>query len=183
MSAVGVMAMPHDFRYKEVFLKGKPRHDRFDSFRIRHPRMEIGHRAKIFSPFDALKGFNEAIASKDVLYEYRKELSDEDQAELNRRIQILHNLTWNKRMARANHVVVSITYFEPCKDENHEAFGSKGQYKLLTGICWQVDADEAQTIQIDGKSINFDDILKIDGKGDTFTRDWENDSFGDGGDE
>lgn len=59
------MAMPADFRYRDVFLKGKPQHDRFDLFRIRHPSMDVGRRAKIFSPFDALKGFNEAIASKD----------------------------------------------------------------------------------------------------------------------
>ena len=72
------MAMPADFRYRDVFLKGKPQHDRFDLFRIRHPSMDVGRRAKIFSPFDALKGFNEAIASKDVLYRERVELSDED---------------------------------------------------------------------------------------------------------
>ena len=78
MSSIGVMAMPADFRYRDVFLKGKPQHDRFDLFRIRHPSMDVGRRAKIFSPFDALKGFNEAIASKDVLYRERVELSDED---------------------------------------------------------------------------------------------------------
>ena len=33
---------------------------------------------RFLSPFDALKGFNEAIASKDILYEDRRVLSDED---------------------------------------------------------------------------------------------------------
>ena len=61
MSAIGVMAMPADFRYRDVFLKGKPQHDRYDLFRIKHPRMATGRRAKIFSPFDALKGFSEAV--------------------------------------------------------------------------------------------------------------------------
>ena len=84
MSSIGVMAMPADFRYRDVFLKGKPQHDRFDLFRIRHPSMDVGRRAKIFSPFDALKGFNEAIASKDVLYRERVELSDEDRQTVNR---------------------------------------------------------------------------------------------------
>ena len=64
MDAIGVMPIPADFRYLNVFLKGKPQHDRFDPFRVRHPRMDVGHRAKIFAPFDALKGFSEAIASK-----------------------------------------------------------------------------------------------------------------------
>lgn len=63
MSAVGDMAMPVNFRYRDVFLKGRPQHDRYDPFRIRHPRMDRRKRAKIFAPFDALKGFSEAIAA------------------------------------------------------------------------------------------------------------------------
>ena len=78
MSAIGAMAMPQDFRYRDVFLRGKPQHDRFDMFRVKHPSMDCGRRAKIFSPFDALKGFNEAIASKDIIYNDRTELTDED---------------------------------------------------------------------------------------------------------
>ncbi len=66
MRKAGKKAMPADFRYREVFLKGKPQHDRFDPFRIRHPSMDRGRRAKIFAPFDALRGFREAIAAKDV---------------------------------------------------------------------------------------------------------------------
>ncbi len=65
MSAVSTMKMPVNFRYREVFLKGRPVHDRLDPFRIRHPRMERGRRAKIFAPFDALKGFSEAIAGQE----------------------------------------------------------------------------------------------------------------------
>ena len=55
MDAIGVMPVPADFRYLDVFLKGKPQHDRFDTFRVRHPIMDVGHRAKFFSPFDAAK--------------------------------------------------------------------------------------------------------------------------------
>ena len=53
--------MPEGFRYENVFRQGRPRHDRYDPFRIRHPKMDVGHRAKIFAPFDALKGFHEAV--------------------------------------------------------------------------------------------------------------------------
>ena len=149
MSTIGVMAMPANFRYREVFLKGRPRHDRYDPFRIRHPSMDRGHRAKIFSPFDALKGFNEAVAAKDVLYENRIELLQEDSEELSRRLNILHNLTFNSRMARENRVQVSVTYYDPCSDKNNEAYGLRGQYKTITGICWNVDAEVNQTILID----------------------------------
>lgn len=173
MSSIGVMAMPANFRYREVFLKGRPRHDRYDPFRIRHPSMDRSHRAKIFAPFDALKGFNEAVSAKDVLYEDRIELLQEDTEELSRRLNILHNLTFNGRMARANRVQVTVTYYEPCNDENHEAFGLRGQYKTITGICWNVDAAVGQTILIDKARISLGNVLKIDASGDLFKKDWD----------
>ena len=112
MYAIGVMPMPAGFRYRDVFLKGRPQHDRFDNFRIRHPQMDVGKRAKIFAPFDALRGFNFAILMKNELYEDQLVLSSEDQEELDRRFNILHNLTYNSRMARANRVQVTATYYE-----------------------------------------------------------------------
>lgn len=173
MSTIGVMAMPANFRYREVFLKGRPRHDRYDPFRIRHPSMDRGHRAKIFSPFDALKGFNEAVAAKDVLYENRIELLQEDSEKLSRRLNILHNLTFNSHMARENRVQVSVTYYEPCSDKNNEAYGLRGQYKTITGICWNVDAEVNQTILIDRAKIPLGNVLKIEASGDLFREDWD----------
>lgn len=173
MSSIGVMAMPADFGYRDVFLKGKPQHDQYDSFRIRHPRMSIGHRAKIFSPFDALKGFNEAVSSKNVLYEDRRDLGPEDREEIDRRLNILHNLTWNMRMAKANHVQVSVTYYVPCSDVNSEAYGLQGQYQTITGICWKVDPEVFRTIQVDRKTISFEDILRIENANGIFSNKWE----------
>lgn len=173
MSAIGVMAMPADFRYREVFLKGKPQHDRCDPFRIRHPRMNTGHRAKIFAPFDALKGFNEAVSAKEVLYENRIELSSEDAAELDRRLTILHNLTYNSRMARANRVQVSVTYYQPCMDPNHDDYRLRGQYQTISGICWNVDAEVNRTITIDRMKLSLDDVLRIDALDDVFQIHWE----------
>ena len=157
------MTMPVNFRYREVFLKGKPCHDRLDAFRIRHPSMDRGRRAKIFAPFDALKGFSEAVAAKDVLYEERITLSQEDQEELNRRLAILHGLTYNGRMARANRVQVTVTYYEPCCDENHEAYGLRGRYRTVTGICRKVDAEGTGTILVGGARIRLEEILRIEG--------------------
>ena len=173
MSAIGVMAMPADFRYREVFLKGKPQHDRCDPFRIRHPRMNTGHRAKIFAPFDAIKGFNEAVSAKEVLYENRIELSPEDAAELDRRLTILHNLTYNSRMARANRVQVSVTYYQPCMDPNHDDYRLRGQYQTISGICWNVDAEVNRTITIDRMKLSLDDVLRIDALDDVFQIRWE----------
>ena len=54
--------LPSSFRYRNVLEKGKPVHDKNDSFSIRHPAMDLSRRAKIFSPFDALKGFNDELS-------------------------------------------------------------------------------------------------------------------------
>ena len=173
MDAIGVMPIPADFRYLNVFLKGKPQHDRFDPFRVRHPMMDVGHRAKIFAPFDALKGFSEAIASKDVLYENRIELMPEDAEELSRRLSILHNLTFNSRMARANRVQVLVTYYEPCSDKDNDAYGVKGRYKTITGICWNVDNEVHHTILVDKMKLSLEDVIRIESTEDIFRRQWD----------
>lgn len=50
-------------RYKKILENGIPQHAPFDDFSIKHPSMDLSRRAKIFNPFDALKGFDEEIAS------------------------------------------------------------------------------------------------------------------------
>ena len=172
MNTIGSMAMPAGFRYRDVFLKGKPEHDKYDRFRIRHPSMDCRRRAKIFAPFDALKGFNEAVSAKSVLYQNRIVHNPEDMEELNRRLTILRKLTCNSRVARANRIQVTVTYYEPCEDENHEAYGIMGTYMSVTGICMNVDAEVTKTILIDKMRIRLEDILNIESSGNLFQRDW-----------
>ena len=176
MSMIGAMTMPVNFRYRDVFLKGKPRHDRCDAFRSRHPSMDVGKRAKIFAPFDALRGFDFAIMCKNELYVDKTVLSQEDTEELSRRLTILHNLTYNSRMARANLVQVTVTYYEACSDVNHEDYGLRGQYKTVSGICRNVDAEVTKSILVDRMRIYMEDIRRIDGPEELFRTDrieWE----------
>ena len=133
--------------------------------------MDVGRRAKIFSPFDALKGFNEAIASKDVLYRERVELSDEDRTELDRRLRILKGLTYSGHMARGNRVKITVLFYVPCLDEQNEAFGIRGRYRKITGICWNVD-EVYGSILVDKIRISFDDILRIGNADGVFQKDW-----------
>lgn len=158
---IGEMPMPAGFRYKEIFLRGKPYHSKTDDFRIRHPSMDVGKRAKIFAPFDALRGFNEAVAAKNELYENRREPNEEEQAELNRRMNILRQLTVNGRAARENRIRISVTYYVPCADPNSEDYGLRGQYQTVTGICRKVDPDVSQCLHIDDQKIRFRDICQI----------------------
>lgn len=60
---IGEMSMPVNFKYRKLFLHGRPKHEKFDDFWRKHPPMGTVHRAKIFAPFDALVGFDEAIES------------------------------------------------------------------------------------------------------------------------
>ena len=53
------------FRYRDVYEKGKPVHEKNDSFSVKHPPMDVSKRAKIFSPFDALKGFSDELAKAE----------------------------------------------------------------------------------------------------------------------
>ena len=173
---VGSMPMPEGFKYKDVFLKGRPQHSNYDNFSIKHPPMPAAKWAKIFSPFDALRGFNEAVASKDIQYVMRAELDLDAAAELNRRLDILHNLTWNSRMAKANHVVITVTYFVPCSDEQNFAYGVAGSYKEVTGVILNVDSEITQTISLRtgvGKyTISLEDVLGIECAVGVFNRDW-----------
>ncbi len=62
-------SIPSSFKYKKVYERGKPVHRAGDDFSIKHPAMDLSRRAKIFSPFDALKGFNEEIASTELAFD------------------------------------------------------------------------------------------------------------------
>ena len=79
-------------------------------------------------------------------------------------------------MARANQVHVTVTYYEACSDVNSEAYGSQGQYKTVTGICWNVDAEVTKTIQVDGMRIRMEDIREIEAPGKLFETRWEDQS-------
>ena len=158
---LGYMGMPADFKYKSVYLKGKPVHRELDPFSLKHPAMDRGKRAKIFSPYDALKGFSDAVAAKDVLYISKPELTDEEKTEINEKLVILSSLTRNGRMARENHIAVTVEYFSPCTDRNSSAYGVKGQRVSLKGICRRVDSTLSRSITIDQATVRFDDILAI----------------------
>lgn len=49
---------------------------------VKHPRMSAADRAKIFMPFAALKGYEEAVAEKGDNYVVQGELSYEEYEEM-----------------------------------------------------------------------------------------------------
>ena len=152
--------IPLNFPYLSILMQGRPQHE-MDEFAFRHPRMDQGKRAKIFAPFDALDGYGESVSSKNIVYTDPITLDEGEQEELNRRLNILHNLTYNSRMAKANRVTVTVKYYVPCADEQSFSCGIRGQYLNETGIVWKVDMEVSRTITVGHTRIRFQDILSI----------------------
>lgn len=170
------MTVPIDFPYLTTIFQGPPRHDR-DEFSFRHPRMERGKRAKIFAPFDALDGYGDAVKSKDVEYVEQADLhedglTEDDREELDRRLAILHNLTLTGSLARKNRVVVTVTFFVQCEDENSFSFGIRGLYRTVTGVCWKVDP-VGQTITVDESTVMLSSVAGIESVDGVFEAEWE----------
>lgn len=165
MPILGYMPVPLNFKYMDAFLKGRPKHEKFDAFWRKHPTMDTGHRAKIFAPFDALKGFDENISSKEVQYMDKADLDEDEQRELNHQLAILHGYTYNGRMARTNRVFITVKYFVPCVDEYNYAFDlGQGRYETAYGMVLNVD-EVRETLrlrtEIGEATIDFSDILSI----------------------
>lgn len=168
-TGIGKMSMPSNFRYAEIFRRGRPRHGKpgvlstYDAFYIRHPPMNTLRRAKLFAPFDALAGFGGRIAAKEVLYKERQILTEEEREELDRRFAVICSLAPDTRTARENQLCIEITYFSPCEDPESESFGSgRGQYRTVTGIVRKVDIQKRR-ILVGGESIDLDVITALSG--------------------
>lgn len=143
-------------KYKNAFYRDRPAHAQCDEFSIRHPKMALDKRAKLFSPFSALRGFDEAIDSKLERYVSRRELSEEDQEALNRALTELA-----ARLREHRPVVVSVRYYVPCADENHEAYGKYGQYRTLTGTLKKLDPVLQKALRVEETVIELADLSEI----------------------
>ena len=104
-----------------------------------YPKMEPGNRAKQFVPFEALKGFREALAEKERIIVPRRELSEEKKAEIDYK---LHQI---KKMD-----IVTAEYFQ------------KGEYVKMTGVVSRIDKT-SRGLKIVNTRIPFDDISDLQG--------------------
>ena len=112
-AAVGAMAMPLDFKYKNVLQRGRPKHNKYDDFYRKHPPMDRVRWAKIFAPFDALDGFDEAVGAKLVQYEERRDLSECEKEELDQKLSTLQRSGCAAKQARRKGQVLLSLYRYP----------------------------------------------------------------------
>lgn len=92
-------------------------------------------RAKLFQPFDSLKGFNKYIKEKVIIE--KKELSTDDCDELN----------WKINQIKPG-MMIEIVYFDINK------------YVRLEGLVSKIDLDK-KTLTVVNKTISLIDIVKI----------------------
>lgn len=107
--------------------------------------MEIAHRAKIFAPFAALKGFEECVREKEIIFEERKLLTDDQAEMLDQRLRSLKN----GDQITATYFVVNLLDVE------------LGQYKKITGsVYFEKDPN---IIRIQNRNILISDLVEITG--------------------
>ncbi|MGN0336817.1 MAG: hypothetical protein ACI4EE_04920, partial [Lachnospiraceae bacterium] len=108
-------------------------------------KMDVGHRAKQFAPFAALRGFEESVRKKEILYEVRKDLSEEKKQELDRKLQYLSTGMWTQ-----------VTYFVESPE-----FPGKGNHHTIEG---KVDFFDPQIyLRIGDTEIPVSDITDLSG--------------------
>ncbi|MBQ9157395.1 MAG: hypothetical protein IJ137_11520 [Eubacterium sp.] len=161
MPILGYMPMPADFPYLELMRQGRPRHDPLSDFGRKHPKMPCARRAKLFAPFDALAGFDERIANKEVLYEERRELSDTEREELDKKISLICQAFKKSRSLHRPAPRITVTYFSPCSDIENDSYSTRGNYITCTGRMRRIDPDLTRTITVDDHMISFNDITDL----------------------
>jgi hypothetical protein len=121
---------------------------------IKYPRMQIEDRAKIFAPFAALKGYEEAIAAKQKIIVPRIELSEESKEYLDLQLSKIERL-----LTEGQHPITTVVYFHKDKVSNEEG----GEYIQFTGMVAKYD-QTSRILQIVEKRLRLDDICSIEGE-------------------
>ena len=115
----------------------------------RHPKMSVENRAKLFTPFSALRGFDIEILTKeqDRLLVSRVTLGTDQQELIRHR---LNDLRSGQR--------VTVTYFMLVKELEGV---SLGEYVTQTGKVRRVDAFY-QVFVVDSSVVAFEDIRELE---------------------
>lgn len=155
-------------KYADILHRSRPEPS------YRHPRMTLSNRAKIFSPFAALRGYEDEIAAEgqEHLKVTKIELSEEDKEKLSDRLlQAKKGMEVTVRFFEAvDESATVITSADPARAATHF-----GNYRTITGIVESIDLVYRElTINTGYKNvlgkelpvtIRFDDILELSGDG------------------
>ena len=149
-------------KYSDILDKQRPEPS------YKHPRMSLSNRAKIFSPFAALRGYDEEIKSEALQLQLitKPELSDEDKAMIS-----------EKLLQIRKGIEVTVSYFcsatppsQPTADQPTSAI-PKGHITTITATVGNVNPADRElrlytgVVNEFGKElpvvISFDEILEV----------------------
>jgi hypothetical protein len=99
--------------------------------------MDRGIRAKQFMPFDALKGFREAITEKERIIVPKRDLSEEQKEELERKLRQIKKKE-----------IITVEFFQ------------NSEYVQITGMVTRID-EISRTLDIVNTRIAFRDISSL----------------------
>lgn len=134
-------------KYDDIINLERPKSNR--------PSMSRADRAKIFMPFSALKGYEEAIEEKQKLTMERVVLSEEQKEELDRKLKVLAEM-----IPKGIKPVIKVSYFQIdfkiSSKENREI----GKYIEISGKLKKIDVIY-EVLSLEEMNIKMKDILDI----------------------
>ncbi|MDE6059170.1 MAG: YolD-like family protein [Clostridia bacterium] len=114
-----------------------------------HPHMSNSERAAQFSPFAALKGYEDEIEETARWTDEFRELDDAVLSIINEKLVCL-------KEKEREHPRISVCYFE------QDVKKSGGSYLTVTGNIKKIDEYHHKIILEDGKGIPFENLIEID---------------------
>ena len=118
----------------------------------KHPRMTLQNRAKIFSPFSPLRGYDEQLAAEKQRTERvtKRILTEEEMSALSDRLmQVTKGMT------------ITVRYFK--EDTAHPEVPAVGNYITLTGKADRIDP-VFRTLQVGDIVVPFEDLVEVSGE-------------------
>ncbi len=103
-------------------------------------KMDRENRAKQFMPFDALRGFREALVERERIIVARRDLSEEQKEALDRKLKQIREKD-----------IVTVEYFQ------------NGEYVQVTGMVSRIDKT-SRVLKVVTTKISFDDISELQGE-------------------
>lgn len=125
------------------------------------PRMTTLNRAKIFSPFAALRGYDEEISDQDRVQRLiaKAELSDEDKGRLSDRLlQVRKGMTITARYFHSDAVYAPLGAYESLA----------GTVARIDPVYREIDIRTGTTTALEKSpliTISFDDLVQVTGEG------------------
>ncbi|MBQ9196403.1 MAG: hypothetical protein IJ157_04085 [Clostridia bacterium] len=120
----------------------------------RHPPMPRADRAKQFMPFAALKGYDEAISDKQIIYEPRMELGDEQRDRLDDALLRLH-----EKLRGGERPRVRLLCFVPRQD-GVQSSPPLGQYVSRVGTAEKMNLEDGR-LRLDGRWLPLEDVMEL----------------------